>query len=259
MTERAGMRVAIVTGAGGDIGRAIAAALRADGFLVLAADIDRSAAERVAAEVDGIHPWQCDVTDPSAVKAMASAARAVGPVHVLVNNAGRATGLSLGSMDLAAWRKDMTLNLEAAYICFDAVAADLKASAGCLINVASVNGLGVYGHPAYSAAKAGLLQFTRMVAVEYGKFGVRANAVAPGSVRTRAWEERAAANPDVWEEVKRWYPLKRIALTRDIAAAVSFLAGPSANAISGVCLPVDCGLTAGQTELAHTFSQSDDY
>ncbi|OWK23196.1 hypothetical protein AJ87_35005 [Rhizobium yanglingense] len=76
----------------------------------------------------------------------------------------------------------------------------LKASKGSVINIASVNGMNVFGHPAYSAAKAGLLHFTRLVAVEYGKFGIRSNAVAPGTVRTRAWEARAAANPNVFEE-----------------------------------------------------------
>jgi NAD(P)-dependent dehydrogenase (short-subunit alcohol dehydrogenase family) len=119
--------------------------------------------------------------------------------------------------------------------------------------------MAVFGHPAYSAAKAGLLHFTRLVAVEYGKFGIRSNAVAPGTVRTQAWEVRAAANPNVFEEAKRWYALQRVVDPVDVANAVSFLASPLAAAITGVCLPVDCGLTAGQAELAHTFSQSEHY
>ena len=153
----------------------------------------------------------------------------------------------------------ISLNLEAAFLCFRAVEDMLKASKGSLVNIASVNGLAVFGHPAYSAAKAGLLHFTRLVAVEYGKFGIRANAVAPGTVRTQAWEKRAAANPNVFEEAKRWYALQRVVDPVDVANAVSFLASPLAAAITGVCLPVDCGLTAGQAELAHTFSQSDHY
>ena len=97
------------------------------------------------------------------------------------------------------------------------------------------------------------------MAVEYGKFGVRANTVAPGSVRTKAWEDRAATHPGIFEEMRRWYPLGRIAQTEDIANAVRFLAGPLANAITGVCLPVDCGLSAGSPELAHAFTKSDAY
>jgi NAD(P)-dependent dehydrogenase (short-subunit alcohol dehydrogenase family) len=251
--------VAIVTGAGGDIGRAIVHGLRADGYAVLAADIDGSAAAATAAGNAGIVPFAADVTDAAAVTAMAEAARAIGKVGLLVNNAGRAKAYSLKELDATLLRADIALNLEAAFLCFKAVAEDLKASAGVLINIASVNGLGVYGHPAYSAAKAGLIQFTKMVAVEYGKFGVRANSVAPGSVRTRAWEDRAATNPTVFEDIKRWYPLQRIADTTDVANAVRFLAGPLAKSITGVCLAVDCGLTAGQAELAHTFTQSDAY
>jgi enoyl-[acyl-carrier-protein] reductase (NADH) len=78
-------------------------------------------------------------------------------------------------------------------------------------------------------------------------------------VRTQAWEARAAANPQVFEEAKRWYALRRIATAEDIANAVFFLSSDQAAAITGVCLPVDCGLTAGQAELARTFSQSDNY
>jgi NAD(P)-dependent dehydrogenase (short-subunit alcohol dehydrogenase family) len=104
-----------------------------------------------------------------------------------------------------------------------------------------------------------MLHFTKLVAVEYGKFGIRSNAIAPGTVRTQAWEARAAANPNVFEEARRWYPLQRVADPKDVANAVGFLASDQASAISGVCLPVDCGLTAGQAELARTFSQSADY
>lgn len=255
--------VAVVTGAGGDIGRAIAANLAADGFALLVADIDRDAAETTARAVrdEGGESVAAgtDVTDPAAVADMAEAARALGAITVLVNNAGGVTGASVNATRVADWRRDLALNLEAAFVCFKQVADDLKATRGTLINIASVNGLGVYGHPGYSAAKAGLIRFTQSVAVEYGRFGIRANAVAPGSVRTRAWEARAAANPDIFTEIKRWYPLRRIAATNDIANAVSFLASSRAAAITGVCLPVDCGLTAGQTELAHAFSQSDDY
>ena len=75
-----------------------------------------------------------------------------------------------------------------------ATEAALKASKGALVNISSVNGMAVFGHPAYSAAKAGLIHLTKLIAVEYGKYGIRSNAVAPGTVRTQAWEARAAAN-----------------------------------------------------------------
>lgn len=254
--------VAIVTGAAGDIGRAIAARLGGDHDVVLLVDIDLPAAEKAARALGPDTRFiaiGCDITDPESVRAMASRAADIGTVKTLVNNAGAARAVSLHDTTPEIWRADLALNLEAAFLCFRAVEDMLKASKGSVINISSVNGTNVFGHPAYSAAKAGLLHFTKLVAVEYGKFGIRSNAVSPGTVRTQAWEARATANPDVFEEARRWYPLQRVVDTADVANAVGFLASPLASAITGVCLPVDCGLTAGQAELARTFSQSEHY
>ncbi|MVA20541.1 SDR family oxidoreductase [Agrobacterium vitis] len=254
--------VAVVTGAAGDIGRAIASRLAASHDVVVLADIDESAVNAAAVSLGSREmfvPVVCDVTDEASVNALASAVQGVGMTKTLVNNAGAARAVSLHDTDATIWRQDNTLNLEAAFLTFRALENQLKQSQGAVINIASVNGMAVFGHPAYSAAKAGLIHLTRLIAVEYGKFGIRANAVAPGTVRTQAWEARAAANPAVFEEAKRWYALQRIATAQDVANAVFFLAGDQAAAITGVCLPVDCGLTAGQSELARTFSQSEHY
>ena len=254
--------VAIVTGAAGDIGRAIARRLGDDHDIVLMPDLDGEAAAKAAAGLGNPGKFvamHCDITDVASVAAMAARAAELGTVRTLVNNAGAARAVSLHDTTPEIWRMDNALNLEAAFLCFRAVEAALKQSQGSLINIASVNGTNVFGHPAYSAAKAGLLHLTKLIAVEYGKYGIRANAVSPGTVRTQAWEVRAAANPNVFEDARRWYPLQRIASPDDVANAVGFLASPLASAISGVCLPVDCGLTAGQAELARTFSQSENY
>ena len=254
--------VAIVTGAAGDIGAAIADRLAVDHDVILLADIDLVSAAAVAGKLgpsDRFVPIECDVTSETSVAALAGRAAEIGSLRTLVNNAGAARAVSLHDTTPEIWRADNALNLEAAFLCFRAVEDQLKASRGSMVNIASVNGMNVFGHPAYSAAKAGLLHFTRLVAVEYGKFGIRANAVAPGTVKTQAWEVRAAANPNVFEDARRWYPLQRVVDPKDVANAVAFLAGPQAAAITGVCLPVDCGLTAGQAELARTFSQSEHY
>lgn len=256
-------RVAIVTGAGGDIGRAIAATLLADGYAVLVADIREGAARATAEALKGegrvVAASACDITDLASVAAMAATARGLGAVVALVNNAGGVTSASLQEATAGDFRADLALNLEGAFNVFKAVEADLKANRGAIVNIASVNGLGVFGHPGYSAAKAALIHLTHMLAVEYGKFGLRANAVAPGTVATAAWRARAEANPNVFEEARRWYPLGRVARTEDIANAVSFLLSDKAAAITGVCLPVDCGLTAGLADLARTFTQSSDF
>lgn len=254
--------VAIVTGAAGDIGRAIARRLGEDHDVVLMPDLDGEAVERAAASLANPTKFiamACDITDVASVAAMAARAAELGTVRTLVNNAGAARAVSLHDTTPEIWRMDSVLNLEAAFLCFRAVEDALKQSQGSVINIASVNGTNVFGHPAYSAAKAGLLHLTKLIAVEYGKYGIRANAVSPGTVRTQAWEVRAAANPNVFEDARRWYPLQRIASPDDVANAVGFLASPLASAITGVCLPVDCGLTAGQAELARTFSQSENY
>jgi len=254
--------VAIVTGAAGDIGRAIAERLADDHDVILIVDIDPAAAAKAALDLGPVERFvahACDVTSETSVAEMASQAALLGSVRTLVNNAGAARAVSLHDTTPEIWRMDNALNLEAAFLCFRAVERQLEASKGSVINIASVNGMNVFGHPAYSAAKAGLLHFTKLVAVEYGKLGIRSNAVAPGTVRTKGWEARAAANPNVFEEARRWYPLQRVVDPGDVANAVAFLAGPQAGAITGVCLPVDCGLTAGQAELARTFSQSEHY
>jgi NAD(P)-dependent dehydrogenase (short-subunit alcohol dehydrogenase family) len=254
--------VAIVTGAAGDIGRAIARRLCEDHDVVLMPDLDGDAVERAAASLGNPEKFiaiTCDITDVASVAQMAARAAELGVVRTLVNNAGAARAVSLHDTTPEIWRMDSILNLEAAFLCFRAVEDALKVSQGSVVNIASVNGTNVFGHPAYSAAKAGLLHLTKLIAVEYGKYGIRANAVSPGTVRTQAWEVRAAANPNVFEDARRWYPLQRIASPDDVANAVGFLASPLALAITGVCLPVDCGLTAGQAELARTFSQSENY
>ncbi|NWJ23365.1 SDR family oxidoreductase [Rhizobium sp. RM] len=253
--------VAVVTGAAGDIGRAIAEQLSVTHATVVLVDIDAAALDKALSLLSGSNfvAKTCDVTSPEDLSRLAADVALLGDVATLVNNAGAARAVSLHDTTPEIWRKDNALNLEAPFLCFRAFEEPLKRTQGALVNVASVNGMSVFGHPAYSAAKAGLIHLTKLIAVEYGKFGIRSNAVAPGTVRTQAWEARAANNPQVFEEAKHWYPLRRIVKPEDVANAVAFLAGPQAMAISGVCLPVDCGLTAGQAPLAHTFSQSEHY
>lgn len=254
--------VAVVTGAAGDIGRAIALRLADAHDVVALVDIDEEALAKARGQLGAPERFAalpCDVTNEESVAAMARRVAELGDVKTLVNNAGAARAVSLHDTTAEIWRQDAALNVEAAFLTFRALEEPLKKTSGSVVNIASVNGMAVFGHPAYSTAKAGLIHFTRLVAVEYGKYGIRSNAVAPGTVRTQAWEARAAANPQVFEEAKRWYALRRIATAEDVANAVFFLASEQAAAITGTCLPVDCGLTAGQTELARTFSQSEHY
>ncbi|MCA0271810.1 MAG: SDR family oxidoreductase [Proteobacteria bacterium] len=253
-------RLALVTGSAGDIGRAIARRLEADHDLVVMTDLDLAAATDAAEEFGArFVAIQHDVTDPVSCARVAEAVARLGQVATLVNNAGGVQAASLQSTSVASWQADRALNLDAAFFVFRALADQLKSTKGSVVNIASVNGMAVFGHPAYAAAKAGMIHLTRMIAVEYGRYGIRANAVAPGTVRTKAWEARAALNPKVFDEAAAHYPLGRITRPEDVAEAVAFLASPLAAAITGICLPVDCGLTAGDLAQARTFTQSPDY
>lgn len=255
-----GLRLAIVTGGAGDIGQAIARRLRQDHDLVVLADLDLAAATKAASALGaGFAALQVDVTKPESCAELAKQIEGLGDLATLVNNAGASWAVSLHQSTPESWAKDRALNFDGMYMVFHALAAQLIAAKGAVVNIASVNGLGVFGHSPYSAAKAGMIHLTRCIAVEYGRYGVRANSVAPGTVRTQAWEARAKTNPRVFVEAAEHYALGRIVMPEDVANAVGFLASPLAAAITGICLPVDCGLTAGIPALARTFSQSDDY
>jgi NAD(P)-dependent dehydrogenase (short-subunit alcohol dehydrogenase family) len=252
-------RWAFVTGAGGDIGGAIADLLAVRGWSVVCADIDAERAEARAETVRrnggtaaSVH---VDVTDEASVNAAAQAALALGDVRALVNNAGRAFAPNMADTDYASWRRDMAVNLDGAFLCIHAFQDHLLAGGGSIVNMGSVNGIGMYGNPAYSAAKAGLMHLTRCLAVEFGPRGLRVNAVAPGTVRTKAWDERIAVNPQVFEEVSAYYPLRKVALPADVAAAVAFLVSDDASHITGVILPVDGGISAGIPQLSAAITQ----
>jgi NAD(P)-dependent dehydrogenase (short-subunit alcohol dehydrogenase family) len=242
--------IAVVTGGAGDIGRAIASRLAQMHDIVFLVDIDHTKLLKTLHEFKegGSHEDKfmvcvCDITKEEEVAGMANTVSSHGHVRTLT-----------------VWQQETSLNLNAAFFCFHAFEDSLKKTNGSVVNIVSVNGLSVFGNPAYSAAKAGLIHFTKSIAVEYGKFGLRANCVAPGTVRTGAWKEKAAVNPGIFDEAKKWYPLKRQIEPEDIAIAVAFLANNEmAGAITGICMPVDCGLMAGQEALARTFSESENY
>ena len=252
-------RWAFVTGAGGDIGGAIADLLAVRGWGVICADIDADRAEARAATVRAAggraEAMRVDVTDEASVSAAAEAALALGDVRALVNNAGRAFAASMRGIDYATWRRDMAVNLDGAFLCIRAFQDHLLAGGGSIVNMGSVNGIGMFGHPAYSAAKAALMHLTRCLAVEYGPRGLRVNAVAPGTVRTQAWDARIALNPRVFEEVSAYYPLGKVATPADVASAVAFLVSDEASHITGVVLPVDGGITAGIPQLSAAITQ----
>jgi NAD(P)-dependent dehydrogenase (short-subunit alcohol dehydrogenase family) len=247
--------VAIITGSGSGLGRVLAHRFAAEGAAVVVADVVGQRASMVADEISGAGgkslAQTTDVTDAADVKAMVGAAReAFGPVNILVNNAAKATDADFLEVSEEAWDEDVAITLKGPFLCSQAVLVDMtKKRSGVILNISSVNALGYYGNEAYSAAKAGILNLTRSLAVRYGPSGVRANAIAPGTLRTPAWEQRREEDPEVFERVSRWYPLGRIGEPEDVAGAALFLASDEAAWISGAVLPVDGGLTAGNMQM----------
>jgi NAD(P)-dependent dehydrogenase (short-subunit alcohol dehydrogenase family) len=247
--------VALVTGAASGIGQAIAERIAGEGADVAILDKNGTAAESVAAALrkgrGKAVAIAVDITDATAVaEAVRQAADRLGPISVLVNNAGGVTGQTFEDTDPAIWRADIDLNLNGAFFVTRAALPSMLARrGGAIVNVATVNGLTSIAEPAYSAAKAGLLQFTRQLAVEYGPKGIRANAVVPGSIRTPIWDKRLAKTPDMLDVLRRWYPVGRVGEPGDVAAAVLFLASPEAGFISGAHLLVDGGLMAGLPQM----------
>jgi NAD(P)-dependent dehydrogenase (short-subunit alcohol dehydrogenase family) len=242
-------KVVLVTGAAGGIGQGLCEAFLSWGATVLAFD---RAAEALAGMDSRLYTATPDLTDLAAVKAAIDEVTAkTGPVDILINNAGAAAATALSNLKPEDWTHDLAINLSAAYHCVEATKEAMFArGAGVIINIGTVNAMLAIGHPAYSAAKAGLVSYTKALAVEYGPRGIRANLVAPGTVKTQAWSARAAQKPEVFEDLKKWYPLRDFANPQDIANAVAFLSCDLSRMITGIVLPVDAGLTAGNPVLA---------
>jgi NAD(P)-dependent dehydrogenase (short-subunit alcohol dehydrogenase family) len=250
-------KVALVTGGGDGIGRATALRLAAEGAAVVVLDIAAEAAEgtvaaivaaggRAAAFVGSV------TSEADIAAALAGAEQGFGGLDVLVNNAAATDKPTLADVAPADWDREFAVTLRGAWLCARAALPLLSARRGAIVNIGSVNGLMYFGNPAYSAAKAGLLSLTRSLAVEYGPRGVRANMVSPGTIRTDApsWTARLRRDPNVFDRLARWYPVGRVGLPEDIAAAVCFLAADEAGFINGANLVVDGGLTAGMPVMA---------
>ncbi|NLU70009.1 SDR family NAD(P)-dependent oxidoreductase [Streptomyces sp. HNM0574] len=245
---------AFVTGAGRGIGEAVARRLAREGARVWLTDRDgaraTAAAERVRADGGRAEALTLDVGDSRAVDAaVTEAAERSGGLDVLVNNAfsGHGDAELLEHETDEDWRRDVDITLGGAFRCARAAMPYLAAAGGrgAVVGIGSVNGLQDFGNHAYSAAKAGLGSLTRTLAGQNAERGVRVNLVAPGTVRTPNWADRE----DALERAAGQYPLGRVGLPEDVAAAVAFLASADAAWITGVTLPVDGGLTSGNLGL----------
>jgi meso-butanediol dehydrogenase / (S,S)-butanediol dehydrogenase / diacetyl reductase len=241
-------KVVVVTGSASGIGREIARQFTGEGARVAIADIDGPAADATAAELGPSSlAVEVDVSVEDAVERLfARVGTELGPPDVLVNNAAIAVGDGLLDMDAATWDRDVSVGLRGAFLCTRAALRTMvERRQGAIVNITSVNALAALGYESYSAAKAGLISLTQSTAVAYGRHGIRANAIAPGSIRSPIWDERLEADPHLFERLVKWYPLGRMGEPEDVARAALFLASDDAAWITGTVLRVDGGLLAG--------------
>ncbi|HYN65772.1 MAG TPA: 3-oxoacyl-ACP reductase FabG [Ornithinibacter sp.] len=244
-------RVAIVTGAARGIGAATAERLARDGFAVGVFDLDEAACEEVAARIQDAGGLAVgvgvDVTDAAQVEAgVARVAGELGPPVVLVNNAGIIRDNLIFKMTEGDWDAVMDVHLKGAFLMTRACQAHMTAEKhGRIVNLSSSSAQGNRGQANYSAAKAGLQGFTKTLAIELGKFGVTANAVAPGFIQTDMTAATAARIGVPFEDfiahTAQQIPVARVGQPQDIAATIAFLASEEAGFVSGQVIYVAGG------------------
>ncbi len=250
-TRSRSRRVALVSGASRGIGAAIAQRLAADGMAVGVVDVDEAGAARTANAIleqgGQAVAVTADVADEdSASRAVERVSATLGPVTVLVNNAGILRDNLLFRMSVDDWDAVMNVHLRGAFLLTRAVQAHMvQATWGRIVNLSSTSALGNRGQVNYAAAKAGMQGFTKTLALELGKFGVTANAIAPGFIETemtRATAARLGVEFDDWKTAaSREIPVGRIGQPADIAAVASFLCSEEAGFVSGQVIYVAGG------------------
>jgi NAD(P)-dependent dehydrogenase (short-subunit alcohol dehydrogenase family) len=236
------VRSVVVTGAGAGIGRAIAERLARDGWSVVGLDL-------VAAAIPGVELIEGDAADRAALERALAAAEALAPLAGWVNNAGDTSRGSLHDPDPRQIERTLSVNVAGVlWACSLAVRAfTARGAGGAIVNISSVHGRrGVTDHAAYDTSKGAVDALTRHIATAYGPQGIRANAIAPGAIRTPALERSLAAAPDpdaAARDLAGYAPLRRIGEPEEIAAVAAFLLSDEASFLTGQSIAVDGGWT----------------
>lgn len=254
-------RTAVVVGGGRGIGKAVSLRLARGGAHVIIADADAALAAEVVGTIRtqldrGADAHLVDATDAGSVgRFFGRVGDEHGRLDILVNVPGRGSDTHFERITENEWDTDFAITLKAPFLCIQAaLPVLLRAPRAAVVSVGSINGTQAFGNEAYSAAKAGLVNLHKNLAVRYGGYGIRFNVVAPGTVRTSLWDARLAVEPGVLADVAALYPLGRVGEPEDVAAACAFLASDESGWITGVELPVDGGITAGHSQfLTSTF------
>ncbi|WP_121743104.1 SDR family NAD(P)-dependent oxidoreductase [Natronorubrum halophilum] len=255
-------QTAIVTGGAKGIGREIASTLAGEGAKVVVADVDAENAFETVSRIEAVDGEalfvKTDVTGTTSVRSMVDEAlEEFGTVDILVNNAGGALDDDIAhTVDQDSWETIIDLNLTGPYTCTrEVLPVMIESDGGSIVFVSSANALTGLGLPAYSAAKNGTHAFSRLIATQYGRYGVRSNAVCPGTIITESRREQRAADWDerFREQLLDQYPLQEFGTPDDVANAVLYLTSDLGRFVTGTELVVDGGLTCG---LDQTFQRT---
>ena len=234
-------KVALVTGAARGIGLATTQLFIEQGWLVAMVDRDAEALEQASAGRGNASAFIHDISFPDEVTAMAAAVqKTFGRIDAVVNNAGVADFGSIEETDFARWRRVMDTNLDGVFLVSQATIPALKQSCGSLVNIASISGLRASTlRVAYGTSKAAVIQLTKQQAAELGEFGVRANCVCPGPVRTKL--AMAVHTQDIIDAYHDAIPLNRYGSENEIAELIVFLCSDKASYITGQVIASDGG------------------
>jgi NAD(P)-dependent dehydrogenase (short-subunit alcohol dehydrogenase family) len=243
-------KVAVITGAGGGMGREAAILFSEEGAQVCAADVDGDAAQETAAEARDAFAVQADVSDAESVRAMyAAAAERYGGIDVLYNNAGisPADDGSILETEPDAWDRVQNVNTKGVYLCCKhGIPYLLERGGGSVINVASFVALmgAATSQISYTASKGAVLSMSRELAVQFARDGIRVNALCPGPVETPLLLRIFGDDPAAYERRRVHLPMGRLAKPREIVNAALFLASEESSHVNGSTFLVDGGLTA---------------
>ena len=244
-------KIAVITGAASGIGLACASRYAAEGATVIGLDMQACSEwdQRVASN-RGSRLELVDVTDGPALKQIADQViEQFAAIDILITAAGIGDGGPVNMLDEASWDRVIDINLKGTYLSIKAVIEQMMSQrSGSIITVASVEGInGTEGGSAYNASKGGVVLLSKNVAIDYGRLGIRCNAICPGFIETPMFEEVMAAMPDFKEDIGRQIKLGRFGKPDEIAGAALFLASDDASYMTGQALVIDGGYTAGHS------------
>lgn len=245
--ERLDGRVAFVTGAGRGIGKAIALRLATEGARVAVTDIDQATAEATAAEIgEGSVGFAVDVSDRASVEAgVARTETELGPIAILVNNAGWDKAEPFLESDPETWERVIAINLMGPLNCFKTVLPGMvERGGGNVVSISSDAGRnGSSGEAVYSAAKAGIIGISKTLAREMARHQINVNVVCPGPTETQLLDDVTDGRPNLREAFVKAVPFRRLGQPEDIAGAVAYLVSDDAAYVTGQTLSVSGGLT----------------